>query len=66
MLYLLNTLREKGNWIEEGNCIRGSMNDLLLRHIYSNIKAQLDNVIEQMNWGDDEVTVKEIIYSVAA
>lgn len=62
----LNTVRSKGNWVEEGNTTHGTVNDLVLHSLYTNIKAQLENVIEHMNWGKDEVTVKEIIFNLAA
>ena len=61
----LNTVREKGNWIEEGNTFRGSVNDLYLHSLYSNIKAQVDNVIELIGWekGFEDV-VKEIVFNL--
>lgn len=61
----LNTLREKGNWVEEGNTFRGSMNDLVLHSLHSNIKAQVENVIEMFGWekGFEEV-VKEIVFTL--
>ena len=62
----LNTVRSKGNWVEEGNTTHGTVNDLVLHSLYTNIKAQLENVIEHMNWGKDEATVKEIIFNLAA
>lgn len=61
----LNTLREKGNWVEEGNTFRGSVNDLVLHSLHSNIKAQVENVIEMFGWekGFEDV-VKEIVFTL--
>ena len=61
----LNTLREKGNWVEEGNTFRGSMNDLVLHSLYSSAKGHLENVIEMFGWekGFEDV-VKEIVFTL--
>lgn len=61
----LNTVRKKGNWVEEGNTFRGSMNDLVLHSLHSNIKAQVENVIELFGWekGFEDV-VKEIVFTL--
>lgn len=57
----LNTLIMRGNWVEEGNTIRGDVNSLVLHKTWSNIVEQIRNIISKFNFDEkfeDEVTDK--------
>lgn len=57
----LNTLIMRGNWVEEGNNVRGDLNSLVLYNTWSNIIEQVRNIIRGFNFDEefeDEVTDK--------
>ena len=57
----LNTLIMRGNWVEEGNTVRGDVNSLVLHKTWSNILEQVRNIISKFNFDEefeDKVTDK--------
>lgn len=58
----MNVIKEKGNWVTEGNVTRGDVNSLVLFNLWSNTKSRIDATIKRYKF--DEAFENEVMDKV--